>query len=99
MAERLQLRYVAMKKELKEVKAQKSRTAASTGDDEVAWVLERLRDAERRLMKAESELEKVRGSVKSVREKADRADRRVSSLLRLPLGVKNALGRRKRREQ
>ncbi|WP_413333815.1 polysaccharide pyruvyl transferase family protein [Brevibacterium sp. GP-SGM9] len=99
MAERLQLRYVAMKKELKEVEAQKSRTAASTGDDEVAWVLERLRDAERRLMKAESELEKVRGSVKSVREKADRADRRVSSLLRLPLGVKNALGRRKRREQ
>ena len=95
MASVLQERYLALKKAQK---AQKAGAKASSSDDQTAWILERLETAEKRLTKSEATLEATRGKLKTVSTKADRADGRISKLLRLPLGVKNVLNKRNNRQ-
>lgn len=78
MASMLQNRYLTLKKAQKAVKAS---GGAVLSDD-------RLREVENRLAKAEAGLGETQNTVRSVRSTADRADRRVDKMMKVPLGLK-----------
>lgn len=81
----LQSRYLALKKSQKAIRA--------SGGTELSE--NRLREVESRLAKAEAALGRTQSSVKSVRVTADRVDRRVDKMMKVPLGLKKLLrGRR-----
>ncbi|WP_350269472.1 polysaccharide pyruvyl transferase family protein [Brevibacterium sp. CBA3109] len=85
MASKLQDRYLALKKAQKAIKAN---GAAKLPEN-------KLREVESRLDKAEAALGRTQSSVKSVRVTADRADRRVDKMMKVPLGLKKMLRSRR----
>lgn len=84
MASMLQNRYLALKKVQKAVSA--------SGGAELSEG--RLHEVESRLAKAEVALGKTQNTVRSVRSTADRADRRVDKMMKVPLGLKKLFRRR-----
>lgn len=84
MASMLQNRYLALKKVQKEVRV--------SGGAELSEG--RLHEVESRLAKVEVALGKIQNTVRSVRSTADRADRRVDKMMKVPLGLKKLFHRR-----